>query len=121
MENRLAAGRSIHVESEYLPLYTNYGLTTWSPLVSGVLTGKYKKGNIPADSRFALDNYKNLACKSLVDEVLKKVDGLTPIAQELGVPLSQFAIAWCAANPMSHLLLLVLQRSLSYPYPFQSN
>ncbi|KAK6929629.1 NADP-dependent oxidoreductase domain [Dillenia turbinata] len=102
------------VESEYLPLYTNYGLglTTWSPLASGVLTGKYKKGNIPADSRFALDNYKarlnllysslavlNLAGRSLVDDVLKKVDGLTPIAQELGVPLSQLAIAWCAANP----------------------
>jgi aryl-alcohol dehydrogenase-like predicted oxidoreductase len=43
-----------------LPLYSTYGigLTTWSPLASGVLTGKYTKGNIPADSRFALDNYK---------------------------------------------------------------
>ncbi|KAF2285612.1 hypothetical protein GH714_005807 [Hevea brasiliensis] len=70
------------VESEYLPLYTNYGLglTTWSPLASGVLTGKYSKGAIPPDSRFALENYK-------------------PIADELGVPLSQLAIAWCAANP----------------------
>lgn len=50
----------VQVESEYLPLYTNYGLglTTWSPLASGVLTGKYNKGNIPPDSRFALDNYK---------------------------------------------------------------
>ncbi|PPD79581.1 hypothetical protein GOBAR_DD23482 [Gossypium barbadense] len=48
------------VESEYLPLYTNYGLglTTWSPLASGVLTGKYNKGNIPSDSRFALENFK---------------------------------------------------------------
>ena len=50
----------LHVESEFLPLYSTYGigLTTWSPLASGVLTGKYSKGNIPADSRFALDNYK---------------------------------------------------------------
>ncbi|CAB4261971.1 unnamed protein product [Prunus armeniaca] len=89
------------VESEYLPLYTNYGLglTTWSPLASGVLTGKYNKGNIPPDSRFALDNYKNLASRSLVDDVLKKVNGLKPIADELGVPLAQLAIAWCAANP----------------------
>ncbi|WRX20697.1 NADP-dependent oxidoreductase domain - like 10, partial [Theobroma cacao] len=91
----------MQVESEYLPLYTNYGLglTTWSPLASGVLTGKYSKGSIPADSRFALDNFKNLANRSLVDDVLKKVNGLKPIADELGVPLAQLAIAWCAANP----------------------
>ncbi|KAG8369723.1 hypothetical protein BUALT_Bualt14G0043500 [Buddleja alternifolia] len=128
------------VESEYLPLYTNYGigLTTWSPLASGVLTGKYNSGNVPPDSRFALENYKfllplmhlymlvdrvsvglgitntgiglfetgivvwyhkNLASRSLVDDVLKKVNGLKPIADELGVPLSQLAIAWCASNP----------------------
>jgi len=50
----------LQVESEYLPLYSTYGigLTTWSPLASGVLTGKYKKGVIPPDSRFALENYK---------------------------------------------------------------
>ncbi|KAG6471720.1 hypothetical protein ZIOFF_069166 [Zingiber officinale] len=89
------------VEVEYLPLYSTYGLglTTWSPLASGVLTGKYSKGNIPQDSRFALDNYKNLASRSLADDILRKVNGLRPIAEELGVPLSQLAIAWCAANP----------------------
>lgn len=50
----------MQVETEYLPLYQNYGigLTTWSPLASGVLTGKYTKGTIPPDSRFALENYK---------------------------------------------------------------
>ncbi|XP_031099044.1 probable voltage-gated potassium channel subunit beta isoform X1 [Ipomoea triloba] len=99
------------VEAEYLPLYSNYGigLTTWSPLASGVLTGKYTSGNIPPDSRFALENYKskssrsvvlqNLANRSLVDDVLKKVNGLKPIADELGVSLAQLAIAWCATNP----------------------
>jgi len=89
------------VEVEYAPLYSNYGvgLTTWSPLASGVLTGKYTKGTIPPDSRFALENYKNLASRSLVDDVLKKVDGLKPIAAELDVPLAQLAIAWCASNP----------------------
>ncbi|KAF5935911.1 hypothetical protein HYC85_027040, partial [Camellia sinensis] len=88
------------VESEYLPLYTNYGLglTTWSPLASGVLTGKYNSGTIPPDSRFGLENFKNLASRSLVKDVLKKVNGLKPIADELGVPLSQLAIAWCATN-----------------------
>ncbi|KAL8201734.1 hypothetical protein R6Q57_010881 [Mikania cordata] len=88
------------VENEYLPLYNNYGigLTTWSPLASGVLTGKYNSG-VPADSRFALENYKNLASRSLVDDVLKKVRNLKPIADELDIPMSQLAIAWCAANP----------------------
>ncbi|KAI3676868.1 hypothetical protein L1987_86482 [Smallanthus sonchifolius] len=88
------------VESEYLPLYSNYGigLTTWSPLASGVLTGKYNSG-VPPESRFALENYKNLAQRALVDDVLKKVKKLKPIADELDVPLSQLAIAWCAANP----------------------
>lgn len=48
---------------------------------------------------FSILILQNLANRSLVDDVLKKVDGLKPIADELGVPLSQLAIAWCAANP----------------------
>ncbi|KAE8804012.1 putative voltage-gated potassium channel subunit beta [Hordeum vulgare] len=89
------------VESEFVPLYSTYGigLTTWSPLASGVLTGKYSKGNIPPESRFALDNYKNLANRSLVDDTLRKVNGLKPIASELGVSMAQLGIAWCASNP----------------------
>lgn len=89
------------VEAEYIPLYKRYGLglTTWSPLASGVFSGKYSKNNIPEKSRFSLENYKNLAQRSLVDEVLSKVDALKPIAKELGVPLSQLAIGWCASNP----------------------
>lgn len=90
------------VENEYLPLYTNYGigLTTWSPLASGVLSGKYSVGSPPPpDSRFALENYKNLATRSLVEDVLVRVDGLKPIAKELGVSLAQLSIAWCAINP----------------------
>eukprot|EP00249_Psilotum_nudum_P009660 c22074_g1_i1 orf=299-1279(+) len=89
------------VEIEYMPLYTNYGLglTTFSPLASGVLTGKYSKGNILPDTRFSLENYKHLADRYMVDDILSKVDGLKPIAQDLGVTLSQLAIAWCVANP----------------------
>lgn len=51
---------SWQVEVEYVPLYKSYGtgLTTWSPLASGVLTGKYSKDHIPEGSRFALENYK---------------------------------------------------------------
>ncbi|KAJ7537948.1 hypothetical protein O6H91_11G029100 [Diphasiastrum complanatum] len=89
------------VEVEYLPLYNNYGLglTTWSPLGSGVLTGKYSQKNIPANTRFTLENYKSMADKLVVDEVVAKVDKLKPIADELQVPLSQMALAWCASNP----------------------
>jgi voltage-dependent potassium channel beta subunit len=54
------------VELEYAPLYKSYGLglTTWSPLASGVLSGKYSKGNIPEGSRFALENYKVITSKN---------------------------------------------------------
>lgn len=51
------------------------------------------------DSNFFIFVLQNLASRSLVDDVLKKVNGLKPIADELGVPLAQLAIAWCAANP----------------------
>lgn len=89
------------VEVEYAPLYQKYGLglTTWSPLASGVLTGKYSKGNIPEGSRMALASYKGLKEKSLVDETLNKVEELKAIAKELDVPLAQMALAWVAKNP----------------------
>ena len=60
----------VQVESEYLPLYSNYGLglTTWSPLASGVLTGKYSKGTIPSDSRFALENFKVRITSKLISD-----------------------------------------------------
>lgn len=88
------------VEAEYLPLYEEYGIgtTTWSPLASGLLTGKYR-GGIPDDSRGALKGFGWLA-KLLVDEEANaKVERLVPIADELGCSLAQLAIAWCAANP----------------------
>lgn len=86
---------------EFQPLYRSYGtgLTTWSPLASGVLTGKYSKDNVPPDSRFALETYKNLATRSLVDEVLGKVEALRPLAKQLDVTMAQLAIAWCIKNP----------------------
>lgn len=88
------------VEVELIPLYKDYGLglTTYSPLASGLLSGKYSKDNIPSDSRFALNNYKHIKNDFLVDDKLQKVDELKSIATELGVSLAQMAIAWCAAN-----------------------
>jgi voltage-dependent potassium channel beta subunit len=88
------------VEEEFSRLYTDIGLgtTTWSPLASGLLTGKYNDG-IPADSRGALAGYEWLA-EQVTDRIaLDKVERLRPIAADLGCSLAQMSLAWCAANP----------------------
>ena len=88
------------VEIEYARLYEDIGLgtTTWSPLASGLLTGKYKDG-IPKDSRGALKGYGWLKDKLTDKDSLAKVQKLGKIAKELDCTLAQFAIAWCAKNP----------------------
>ncbi|MBU0954818.1 MAG: aldo/keto reductase [Spirochaetes bacterium] len=87
------------VEDEFARLYDGIGLglTVWSPLASGILTGKYNDG-IPADSRMALPGYGWLK-DNLSDAKLTAVRALAPIAGDLGVTQAQLAIAWCAANP----------------------
>jgi aryl-alcohol dehydrogenase-like predicted oxidoreductase len=88
------------VESEYSRLYGDIGLglTTWSPLASGLLTGKYRKG-IPPDSRGALPRMGFLV-EGLTDKTRNAVVGeLETVAKELGCTLSQLAIAWCLKNP----------------------
>jgi len=88
------------VEDEYKRLYEDIGLgtTIWSPLASGLLTGKYNNG-IPADSRGALPGYEWLK-KALTDETrIEKVRKLQEVADGLGCSLAQLAIAWCAKNP----------------------
>ncbi|KAK9835418.1 hypothetical protein WJX81_008165 [Elliptochloris bilobata] len=89
------------VEGDFLPLYAKYGLglTIWSPLASGLLTGKYSKDHVPPDSRLAQEMYKGLKEKKLAQDNLDKVDKLRPIAEKLGVPLAQLALAWCVRNP----------------------
>jgi len=88
------------VEKEYARLYQDIGLgtTTWSPLASGLLTGKYNDG-IPPDSRGTIKGYEWLAERLTDQTKLGKVRSLAPIAQELGVTLGQMALAWCLANP----------------------
>jgi voltage-dependent potassium channel beta subunit len=88
------------VEQEYRRLYedTGLGLTTWSPLASGMLTGKYLDG-IPAGTRGTLPGYEWLQ-ERLNDEAKKRaVRKLLPIAQELGCTLGQLSLAWCLRNP----------------------
>jgi voltage-dependent potassium channel beta subunit len=86
-------------EREYAPLYKElgYGTTIWSPLASGLLTGKYNDG-IPADSRASLEGYEWLQ-RGITPERIEKVRALKPIADEFGASMAQFALAWCLANP----------------------
>jgi voltage-dependent potassium channel beta subunit len=88
------------VEKEYLPLYEKlgYGLTVWSPLGSGVLTGKYNDG-IPKGSRLDLPNMRWLRQEVLDNGKIDKVRKLGTLAKELGCTPAQLAIAWCLKNP----------------------
>ena len=88
------------VEQEYARLYqdTGLGLTTWSPLASGLLTGKYRQG-VPDGSRGAMDSMAFLRENLLDKQKNTAVAALEPIAQELGCTLAQLALAWVAHNP----------------------
>ena len=88
------------VERECARLYEDIGLglTTWSPLASGLLTGKYLEG-IPEGSRASLPGYGWLKAALTDPDRNRRVGALLPIAEELDCSLSQLAIAWCAANP----------------------
>ena len=83
------------VEKEFAPLYKElgYGTTIWSPLASGILTGKYNDG-IPDDSRMALKGYGWLR-KELTEEKIITVRQLKSVSDDLGISLPQMAIAWC--------------------------
>jgi aryl-alcohol dehydrogenase-like predicted oxidoreductase len=88
------------VEKEYAPLYRDIGLgtTTWSPLASGVLVGKYNDG-IPPGSRGTLKGYEWLVERLTDPAKIARVRKLAPIASQLGCTLAQLAIAWCLKNP----------------------
>jgi voltage-dependent potassium channel beta subunit len=88
------------VEQEYARLYEDLGLglTTWSPLASGVLTGKYA-GGVPAGSRSTLPGYEWLQKTVTNPDWIAATERLRPISKELNCTLSQLAIAWCASNP----------------------
>jgi voltage-dependent potassium channel beta subunit len=88
------------VEQEYAPLYEGIGLglTTWSPLSSGLLTGKYLDG-VPEGSRATLPGYEWLRDLLTDADRNQKVAGLQEIAGQLDCTLAQMSIAWCVRNP----------------------
>jgi aryl-alcohol dehydrogenase-like predicted oxidoreductase len=97
-EYNLLARERVEVEYDRVFDETGYGATTWSPLASGLLTGKYRDG-IPEDSRGALKGYGWLAKRLSDPAAIAKVERLRPIADELGCTIAQLALAWCTKNP----------------------
>ena len=95
------------IENEFLMIYETVGLgtTIWSPLASGLLTGKYNDG-IPKNSRFALEGFDWLSERWMMDEKLKKVKKLSELAAKLGVSTAALSIAWCIKNP--HVTTVIL-------------
>jgi voltage-dependent potassium channel beta subunit len=88
------------IEKDFLEIYKNVGLgtTIWSPLASGLLTGKYNNG-IPKGSRFALEGFNWLKERWVMDAKVKKVKKLSELAAKMNVSTAALSIAWCIKNP----------------------
>lgn len=102
------------VDGEFNPLYEQFGMgtTIWSPLASGLLTGKYNDG-IPDDSRLALSGYEWLRDLWTSEDGKKKLDKirqLTVLAKELDISMAHLSIAWCLKNPNVSTVILGASR-----------
>ncbi len=88
------------MENEFKMIFKTVGMgtTIWSPLASGLLSGKYNDG-IPVDSRFAIEGFDWLKDRWMKDDLLHKVKQLSTLAKEIGVTMPQLGIAWCIKNP----------------------
>ncbi|MCC5924192.1 MAG: aldo/keto reductase [Crocinitomicaceae bacterium] len=95
------------IEVEYSQIYKTVGLgtTIWSPLASGILTGKYNDGFI-ADTRLGRDELNWLKELIYTKENIEKVKKLTILAMDIGLTMAQLAILWCNANPNVTTVLL---------------
>lgn len=88
------------LEKEYLDIFRTVGMgtTIWSPLASGLLSGKYNDG-IPKGSRFGLQGFDWLRDRWITEDKLKKVKKLSALADKLGISTAALSIAWCIRNP----------------------
>ncbi|MBU6158608.1 MAG: aldo/keto reductase [Bacteroidetes bacterium] len=88
------------LENEYLEIFKNVGLgtTIFSPLASGLLSGKYNEG-VPEGSRLSIPGFEWLKERTLMEHKIEKVKQLGNLAKELNVSLSALSIAWCIHNP----------------------
>jgi voltage-dependent potassium channel beta subunit len=87
------------MENEYLTVFKNLGMgtTIWSPLASGILTGKYNKA-IPKNSRLSIKDFDWLKQRELNAERIKSVEKLMKVSDSIGCSIGQLAIAWTIAN-----------------------
>jgi voltage-dependent potassium channel beta subunit len=102
------------VEGDYAPIYDTFGLgtTIWSPLASGLLTGKYNDG-IPQDARAALPGYewlRDIFTGEQGQARIVKVRDLAALAGRIGMPLHHMALAWCLTNPRVSTVILGASR-----------
>ena len=98
------------IEKDYLPLYKKYGLgtTIWSPLASGLLTGKYNHG-FPSNSRVYVKGYEWLKEQFESDETIQKIEkvkALEPVAEKLNISLTQLSLGYCLINPNVSTVIL---------------
>jgi len=98
------------IEKDYLPLYKEYGLgtTIWSPLASGLLTGKYNHG-FPSNSRVYVKGYEWLKEQFESDETIQKIEkvkALEPVAEKLNISLTQLSLGYCLINPNVSTVIL---------------
>ena len=86
-------------EKEYAPIFEKYGLgtTIWSPLASGVLSGKYMK-RMPNKHRFKVKGYEWLQEELLQDSFIPKLNQINDLAKQMNVTMAQLSIAWCLKN-----------------------
>lgn len=106
------------LENEYLHLFKYHGMgtTVWSPLASGLLSGKYNQGMVN-NTRLGLKGMEWLKDMVLADEKIEKVKALATLAQSLDLPLPVLAIAWCLKNPNVSTVIL----GASKPEQLQQN
>jgi voltage-dependent potassium channel beta subunit len=98
------------MEMEFLLLFRDFGMgtTIWSPMASGLLSGKYNNAD-PKDARFSMDNLEWLRNRLLVESNIHKVKLLQAVAERLNTSLAKLAIAWCLKNP--HVSTVILGAS----------
>ncbi len=95
------------LENEYLHLFKEHGLgtTIWSPLASGLLSGKYTTGDTK-NTRLELKGMEWLKDRTLAADRMKKVEGLQKLADKMNLPLAKLSLAWCLKNPNVSTVIL---------------
>lgn len=104
-EYNLFARHKVEVEFDQIYKTVGLGTTIWSPLASGVLSGKYNNG-IPSDTRLTMEGLEWLREKNITPEKLEITRKLDLLAHELGISLAQMSIAWCLKNPNVSTVIL---------------